>query len=300
MTFHLQNERAGNQCSAGAQFRDLLRTQPCLVLPGAYDCISALAIEQAGFPACYMTGAGTAASMGYPDIGLITLTEMVANASRISNALSIPLISDADTGYGNEVNVARTVMEFERAGAAGIHIEDQVFPKRCGHLDGKVTIGREEFVSKIRAAVAARREDDFLIIARTDSIATDNLDEAIVRSNMALEAGADLIFIEAPPTLEAIRLIPKEVKGPTLLNQVSGGKTPQISFQEAADYGFKVVLTPGILLRNAIHLFDKVLDELKREQKLTNVTGSDNVKKNFERFGLSAWLKFQGEDRLPS
>ncbi len=233
--------------------------------------------------------------MGYPDIGLVTLTEMVANASRISNALSIPLISDADTGYGNEVNVARTVMEFERAGVAGIHIEDQVFPKRCGHLDGKETVGREEFLSKIRAAVSARQNDDFLIIARTDSIATSGLDEAITRSNLALEAGADLIFIEAPHTIEDIQTIPREVAGPTLLNQVSGGKTPQVTFQEAAEYGFKVVLTPGVLLRNAIHLFDKVLDDLKREQKLSNVTGSDNVKKNFERFGLSDWLKFQGE-----
>ena len=298
MAFHLHNEQAGTPPAASSQFRHLMRTEQCLVLPGAYDCISALAIQQAGFPACYMTGAGTAAAMGYPDIGLITMTEMVANASRISNVLGIPLISDADTGYGNEVNVARTVMEFERAGVAGIHIEDQVFPKRCGHLDGKVTVGRDDFASKIRAAVAARRNPDFLIIARTDSIATSDLDEAIVRGNLALEAGADMVFIEAPPTLDAIRAIPKEVKGATLLNQVSGGKTPQISFQEAADYGYKVVITPGILLRNAIHLFDKVLDELKQEQKLMNVTGSDNVKKNFERFGLSAWLKFQGEDRL--
>ncbi len=185
MTFQLQNEHAGTRPSAGSRFRQLMRTEQCVVLPGAYDCISALAIQQAGFPACYMTGAGTAAAMGYPDIGLITLTEMVANASRISNALSIPLISDADTGYGNEVNVARTVMEFERAGVAGIHIEDQVFPKRCGHLDGKVTVGRQEFASKIRAAVAARRDPDFLIIARTDSIATTGLDEAIVHLRLA-------------------------------------------------------------------------------------------------------------------
>lgn len=292
----LQSDNAISCVPAASRFRELLRTQRCLVLPGAYDCISALAIQQAGFPAAYMTGAGTAASMGYPDIGLVTLTEMVANASRISNALSIPLISDADTGYGNEVNVARTVMEFERAGVAGIHIEDQVFPKRCGHLDGKETVAREEFLSKIRAAVSARKNDDFLIIARTDAIATQGLGEAITRSNLALEAGADLIFVEAPHMIDDVRTIPKEVAGPTLLNQVSGGKTPQVSFQEAAEYGFKVVLTPGVLLRNAIHLFDKVLDELKREQKLLNITGSDNVKTNFERFGLSEWLKFQGED----
>jgi len=296
----LHSANAVSRLSAASRFRELLRTQPCLVLPGAYDCISALAIQQAGFPAAYMTGAGTAASMGYPDIGLVTLTEMVANASRISNALSIPLISDADTGYGNEVNVARTVMEFERAGVAGIHIEDQVFPKRCGHLDGKETVARDEFLAKIRAAVAARTDANFLIIARTDSIATHGLDEAITRSNLALEAGADLIFVEAPHTVEDIRAIPKEVAGPTLLNQVSGGKTPQVSFQEAAEYGFKVVLTPGVLLRNAIHLFDRVLDDLKREQKVANVTGSDNVKKNFERFGLSEWLRFQEEGTKPN
>ncbi len=289
------NSQKPMQESSAAQLRALLQSQPCLLLPGAYDCISALAIQHAGFPAAYMTGAGTAATMGYPDCGLLTLTEMVGNASRMTNVLQIPLISDADTGYGNEVNVARTVMDFERAGVAGIHIEDQVFPKRCGHLEGKETVESQEFVAKIRAAVAARKNPDFLIIARTDAIATHGLNEAIQRSNLALEAGADLIFVEAPRTLEEMREIPRSVAGPTLLNQVSGGKTPVVPFDQAAEFGFKIVLAPGILLRNAIHLFDNVLDELKRNKTLVNVTGSDNVKRNFERFGLSSWLKFGDE-----
>lgn len=297
MTHSKSSSKSGGQVAASTRLRELLRTTDCLVLPGAYDCISALAIQHAGFSAAYMTGAGTAASMGYPDIGLITMTEMVGNASRIANVLDIPLISDADTGYGNEVNVARTVMEFERAGVAGIHIEDQVFPKRCGHLDGKVTVSREDYVAKIRAAVAARRNPDFLIIARTDSIATHDLNEAITRGNQALEAGADMVFIEAPPSLEAIMAIPKAVGGPVMLNQVMGGKTPQVTTDQATEYGYKLVIAPGLLLRNAIHLFDRVLEEFKEEKILKNVTGSDNVKKNFERFGLSKWLQYQGPDR---
>jgi len=276
-----------------AQFRELLDTQACLLLPGAYDCISALAIEHAGFPAVYMTGAGTAASMGYPDIGLVTMTEMVANASRIANAIQVPLVSDADTGYGDEVNVARTVKEFERAGVAAIHIEDQEFPKRCGHLDGKVTVSRDDYIAKIKAAVAARTNPDFLIIARTDAIATSGLDEAIARANLALEAGAEMVFIEAPPNLDAVKAIPKEVRGHVLLNQVSGGKTPIVSFDQATEFGYKVVLAPGLLLRNAVYHFDKVLDDFKREKILRNVTGSDNVRVNFERFGLSRWMSFK-------
>ena len=155
--------------SQAAQFRSLLRSGKMVVAPGAVDGITGRAIDRAGFSAAYMTGAGTSATLGYPDYGLLTLTEMVANATRIVNSISIPLISDADTGYGNELNVFRTVQEFERAGVAAIHIEDQVFPKRCGHLDNKDVTSREDYIAKIRAAAAARRSKDFCIIARTDS-----------------------------------------------------------------------------------------------------------------------------------
>src|SRR5881392_2100687 len=169
-----------------ARFRELLRRDGMVVAPGAYDCITARLIERAGFEAVYMTGAGTAAMLGYPDFGLVTMSEMVGNASRIAAAVELPVIADADTGYGNELNVFRRVREFERSGVAGIHIEDQEFPKKCGHLEGKQIIPREDYVAKIRAAVAARRDQEFMIIARTDSRAVAGLDEAVARANASL------------------------------------------------------------------------------------------------------------------
>ncbi|MBV8506271.1 MAG: isocitrate lyase/PEP mutase family protein, partial [Alphaproteobacteria bacterium] len=181
-------------------FRDLLKRERMVVAPGAYDCITAKLIEQAGFSAVYMTGAGTAAALGYPDFGLVTMSEMVANAERIAAAVELPVIADADTGYGNELNVFRTVREFERSGVAGVHIEDQEFPKKCGHLEGKQVIPCEDYIAKIRAAAAARRDRDFMIIARTDSRAVAGLDEAVARANAALAAGADMAFVEAPQT----------------------------------------------------------------------------------------------------
>src|ERR1700747_3135752 len=169
-------------------FRDLLKRERMVVAPGAYDCITAKLIEQAGFSAVYMTGAGTAATLGYPDFGLVTMSEMVGNAGRIANAVDLPVIADADTGYGNELNVVRTVREYEQAGVAGIHIEDQGFPKKCGHLDDKEIVPREDWLAKIRAAVAARRNPDFTIIARTDARAVAGFEEAIARGHPAIDA----------------------------------------------------------------------------------------------------------------
>ncbi|MDB5841120.1 MAG: bcpA, partial [Herminiimonas sp.] len=189
---------------AASQLRHLLAQPNMVVAPGSYDGITARLVEQAGFSAVYMTGAGTSAARGYPDFGLLTMTEMVENAGVIARSVSIPLIADADTGYGNELNVTRTVREYESRNVAGIHIEDQVSPKRCGHLDGKEVITRGEYVSKIRAAVAARQSKDFVIIARTDSRAVLGLDEAIDRANAALDAGADIAFVEAVQTLDEI------------------------------------------------------------------------------------------------
>src|SRR5690349_22097082 len=165
------------------RLRELLNGRGMVIAPGAYDCIGARVIEQAGFAAVYMTGAGTAATLGYPDFGLVTMSEMAANAGRIAAAVELPVVADADTGYGNELNVFRTVREFERSGVAGIHIEDQEFPKNCGHLEGKQIIPREDYIAKVRAAAAARRDRDFLIIARTDSRAVAGLDEAVSRAN---------------------------------------------------------------------------------------------------------------------
>jgi 2-methylisocitrate lyase-like PEP mutase family enzyme len=165
--------------TGASRFRDLLSQDGMIVAPGAYDCITAKLIEQAGFAAVYMTGAGTAASLGYPDFGLVTMSEMVANAGRIAAAVDVPVVADADTGYGNELNVFRTVREFESRGVAGIHIEDQDFPKKCGHLEGKEIVSRADYLAKIRAAAAARRDANFMIIARTDARAVAGLEEAI-------------------------------------------------------------------------------------------------------------------------
>ena len=180
------------------RLRSLLREDGMVIAPGAYDCITARLIEQAGFTAAYMTGAGTAATLGYPDYGLVTMSEMVENAGRIATAINVPVIADADTGYGNELNVVRTVREYEKRGIAGIHIEDQGFPKRCGHLDDKVIVPLDEYLPKIRAAAAAKRDPDFLIIARTDARAGLGFEEAVRRANASLEAGADMAMVTSP------------------------------------------------------------------------------------------------------
>ncbi len=269
-----------------ANFRSLLASRKMIVAPGAVDCITARAINQAGFAAAYMTGAGTSATLGYPDYGLITMTEMVANATRIVNSIDIPLISDSDTGFGNELNVFRTVQEFERAGVAAIHIEDQVFPKKCGHLDNKELVSREDFVAKIRAAAAARKSREFCVIARTDSRAVVGLDEAIERANAALAAGADVAFVEAPQTMAEIEAVPKRVKGPCLLNVVRGGKTPEIELAEAERMGYAIAIVPGLLLGGIISTCDRLLADLKLG-KFPPVTGSPG--KIFARFGAAEW-----------
>ena len=218
--------------------RQLLAAPRMVIAPGAYDAIGARLIEQAGFPAVYMTGAGTSAAHGYPDFGLLTMSEMVENAAVMARAVQVPLIADADTGYGNELNVTRTVREYESRGVAAIHVEDQVSPKRCGHLDGKEVVPRADFVSKIRAAVEARRTKDFMVIARTDARAMLSLDEAIWRANAALDAGADMAFVEATQSVEEVAAVPRQVKGPCLLNVVPGGRTPIFDLRQAEEMGY--------------------------------------------------------------
>ncbi len=272
--------------SNAAKLRSLLASRKMIVAPGAIDCITGRAIARAGFSAAYMTGAGTSATLGYPDYGLITMTEMVGNAARIVNSIDIPLISDSDTGFGNELNVFRTVQEFERAGVAAIHIEDQVFPKKCGHLENKELVSREDFIAKIRAAAAARKSRDFTIIARTDSRAVAGLDEAVERANAALVNGADVAFVEAPQTVAEIESVPKRVKGPCLLNVVRGGKTPEIELETAERMGYAIAIVPGLLLGGIIQTCDRLLGDLK-EGKFPPVTGSPA--KTFARFGAAEW-----------
>jgi 2-methylisocitrate lyase-like PEP mutase family enzyme len=258
-----------------------------LVAPGAYDAIGARLIEQAGFGAVYMTGAGTSAARGFPDFGLLTMSEMVDNAAAMAGSVSVPLIADADTGYGNELNVTRTVRDYESRGIAALHIEDQVSPKRCGHLDGKEVIPREEFVSKIRAAVQARRSSEFFIIARTDARAVQGLDEAVWRANAALDAGADMAFVEATQTVEEMAAVPRRVHGPCLLNIVPGGKTPIVRVQQAEEMGYRLALVPGLLLMATVQAGDAALAQLRDTGLPPPPAG--NVAELFRRFGADTW-----------
>ena len=273
--------------SAAARLRALLRQDGMIVAPVAYDCISARVIAQAGFPAIYMTGAGTAAMLGYPDFGLVTMSEMAENAGRIAAAVSVPVIADADTGYGNELNVTRTVREYEKRGVAGLHIEDQGFPKKCGHLDDKTLIPLDEYLAKIRAAAAARSNPDFLLIARTDSRAVIGFEEAVTRVNAALKAGADMAFLEAPQSPEEVAAVPRLVKGPCLLNVVSGGKTPVLDLAEAQKLGFRLAILPGLLFQTAVPAFDAVLAEVKATRRHPDMKVS--IKEKFRRMGSDEW-----------
>jgi 2-methylisocitrate lyase-like PEP mutase family enzyme len=274
---------------AAARLRQLLRKDGMLIAPGAYDCITARAIAQAGFEAVYMTGAGTAATLGYPDYGLITMSEMVDNAGRIASAVEVPVIADADTGYGNELNATRTVREYERRGVAGLHIEDQGFPKKCGHLDNKTVVPLDQYVTKVRAAVAARTNSDFLIIARTDSRATLGFEEAIRRANAALRAGADMAFVEAPQTLEEIIAVPRLVEGPCLLNVVWRGKTPDIAFADAQKAGYKLAIVPGLLFKAVIGVCDAMLGKLKTKGRHPDIDTKLTVREAFRRVGADQW-----------
>jgi 2-methylisocitrate lyase-like PEP mutase family enzyme len=283
-----------------SRFRELLHRTGMVVAPGAYDCITAKLIAQAGFDAVYMTGAGTAATLGYPDFGLVTMSEMVDNARRVAAAVELPVIADADTGYGNELNVFRTVREYETAAVAGIHIEDQGFPKKCGHLDDKEIVSREDWLAKIRAAAAARRSRDFVIIARTDSRAVAGFDEAIARANAALAAGADMAFVEAPQTIDEVTAVPRLVRGPCLLNIVYGGKTPDLDLREAEAMGYKLAIVPGLLLKCVVGICEEKLAELKAIHRHPAPPKEMTVREMFERVGADEWDARRSQFRTPA
>src|SRR5438874_4484225 len=253
------------------RLRELLAGPDLIVAPGAYDALSARLIAQAGFPAVYMTGFGTAASvLGQPDVGLLTMSEMVSRAAAISAVIAsvagdLPLIADADTGYGNPINVRRTIHEYERAGVAGLHIEDQVWPKKCGHMEGKQVIPMDEMAQKIRAAVDARQDPDFVIIARTDANAVNGLENALLRGQAYHEAGADVIFIEAPRSMAELQAIKQAFPDvPLLYNWAESGKTPLLSLDEIHALGFKLVIFPVSMLFAATHAMLELLELLKR------------------------------------
>jgi 2-methylisocitrate lyase-like PEP mutase family enzyme len=238
--------------SPRARLRALLAQNAPVTAPGAYDALSARLVEEAGFDVVYMTGFGTTASLiGRPDVGLLSGSEMADNARRIVSAVNVPVVADADTGYGNAVNVLRTVQLYEQAGVAGVQLEDQVMPKKCGHMSGKLIITAEEMVGKIHAAVDARRDSDLVIIARTDAVAVEGLAAAIDRAKAFAEAGADLLFVEAPVSEEDIATVATELRGvaPLVFNWAEGGKTPPLPAERIAELGFSLILYPiGTLL----------------------------------------------------
>jgi len=247
------------------ELRRLIGQTGYTMVPGAYDTLTARLVEAAGFPAVYLTGGGYSRASGYPDLGLLSLTENVQFIGRTVEAVAIPVIADADTGYGNAINVIRTVREYEKTGVAGFHIEDQVSPKKCGHYEGKEVIGRAEMVGKIKAAVDTRRDADMVIIARSDARAIEGLEAAIDRVNAYLEAGADVGFVEAPQTVEELRIVGKRVRGPALVNVFEGGKTPMLGATELDEMGFRLGIYPSQTHRAAIRAAQRVLAAMKRD-----------------------------------
>jgi methylisocitrate lyase len=247
------------------RLREILQRPGPLVLPGSYDPLSAKLVEQAGFEAVYMTGGGTAPAVtGLPDIGVLTLTEMAQNAKYISNAVGIPVIADADTGYGNAMNVIRTVQEYEQAGVAGLHIEDQITAKRCGHVNGKECIPADEMVGKIRAAVDARRDPDLMIIARTDARSPLGFEESVRRSLLYVDAGADMVFADGLESREEFKEYSDRVPGPLLADMTEFGKSPYLTVNDFAQLGYKVVVFPVSTLRIALRAMQDFLRELQK------------------------------------
>ena len=247
------------------ELRRLIGQTGYTMVPGAYDTLTARLVEAAGFPAVYLTGGGYSRASGYPDLGLLSLTENVQFIGRTVEAVAIPVIADADTGYGNAINVIRTVREYEKTGVAGFHIEDQVSPKKCGHYEGKEVISRAEMVGKIKAAVDTRRDADMVIIARSDARAIEGLEAAIDRVNAYLEAGADVGFVEAPQTVDELRVVGQKVRGPALVNVFEGGKTPMLGATELDEMGFRLGIYPSQTHRAAIRAAQRVLAAMKRD-----------------------------------
>lgn len=289
------------------QLRALLAQEELLTAPGVYDGLSAKIAEAAGVAVLYISGGAIARSMGYPDIGLITLTEMQKRLEEIRAVTALPLIADADTGYGNALNVIRTIRAYARSGAAALHIEDQVEPKRCGHYEGKRVVTSAEMVQKIQAAVEACGDSGLVIIARTDARAVLGLDAAIERGNAYAEAGADMIFVEAPQSVEEIQRIALEVKAPLVINMFWGGKTPLVPAEQLAALGYRIMIVPSDLQRAAIRAMQRAAAEICGHGH-TAAMAEDMVSfaEREELIGLAEaqalqhrFLKGQDEERTP-
>jgi len=247
------------------QFRQLLAGPDYVITPGAYDTLTARLVQLAGFESVYLTGGGYSRANGYPDVGLLTMTEVVQWIARTVDTVEIPVIADMDSGYGNAVNVVRSVREYEKTGVAAFHLEDQISPKKCGHYEGKQLVTKAEMVGKIKAAVDTRRDADMVIIARTDARAVEGLQAALDRMNAYLDAGADVGFVEAPQNAQELAAIPKAFSKPALANIFEGGKTPPLPRRELEAMGYRIGIYPSQTHRAAIAAAKKVLAVLKRD-----------------------------------
>jgi 2-methylisocitrate lyase-like PEP mutase family enzyme len=275
--------------------KQLLKRNQLLVAPGCFDGLSARLVQEAGFEAAYLSGGAVARSMGIPDIGLVTMSESIERAAQVVSAIKIPIIADADTGYGNAVNLVRTVREFERAGVAAIHIEDQITPKRCGHLDGKEVIALGEMIQKLQAALAARSDPDFCIIARTDARGVNGFDDAIERGQAFAKLGVDAIFVEAPQSEEELAEIPRRIPNiPLLVNVFKGGKTPMLPVERLEKMGYRIAIYPSETQRAAIHAMRNALGTLKREGTTESIDASLTTFKERDRVvDLEGWQKIE-------
>jgi 2-methylisocitrate lyase-like PEP mutase family enzyme len=270
--------------------RRLIAQTGYTMVPGAYDTLTARLVELAGFEAVYLTGGGYSRANGYPDLGLLTLLENARFIGLAVEAVGIPVIADADTGYGNAINVIRTVREYEKAGVAGFHLEDQVSPKKCGHYEGKEVISTAEMVGKIKAAVDTRQDAEMVIIARSDARAIEGLDAAIDRVNAYLEAGADVGFVEAPQTVEELRIVGRDVRGPALVNVFEGGKTPMLNAKELEAMGFRLGIYPSQTHRAAIRAAQRVLAALKEDGDARRVEADlATFQEREEAVGTARW-----------
>jgi 2-methylisocitrate lyase-like PEP mutase family enzyme len=271
--------------------RELLRGGDVIVAPGVWDGMSARLVSRARFPAVYATGGGIARSLGYPDLGLLSLSEIVARLANIVEHAPVPVIADADTGYGNALNTQRAVREFERAGVAALHLEDQTFPKRCGHYDDKSVVPTREMAQKLRAARDAMSDPDVVLIARTDALAVEGLEATIARAQAYADAGADVLFIEAPVSLEQIETIARRVPQPKLINMFQGGKTPLMPVARLGALGYRIVIIPSDLQRAAIRAMDDVLAAIARDG--SSAALADRMASFQEREGVvdtASWL----------
>jgi 2-methylisocitrate lyase-like PEP mutase family enzyme len=275
--------------------KQLFKRDRLLVAPGCFDGLSARLVEEAGFEAAYLSGGAVARSMGIPDIGLVTMSEVIDRAAQVVAAVKIPIIADADTGYGNAVNLVRSVREFERTGVAAIHIEDQITPKRCGHLDGKEVIPLAEMEKKLQAALASRSDPDFSIIARTDARGVHGFDDAIRRGRAFAELGVDAVFVEAPQSEAELEEIPRAlVNVPLLVNVFKGGKTPMLPVERLQQMGYRIAIYPSETQRAAIHAMRQALGLLKREGTTEKMDDALTTFKERDKVvGLDEWQQLE-------